>query len=407
MFNARCPRSLLKWVTTMSEPILSSSCFSFTDAARQRYGERADQYRAYLFRTDPLADAVVSTLAELPQGRRLLDTALNHGIDATPDAPPTLRDLFVQLDEVPFWVDWDQLDLGGAVFLRSGLFGVLTIDLVSLPLCYSSPAGNKPLVFSGQLTKRAARRLGETGRFVYLTSQPGALRRFGEGFKANVKVRLMHAQARRLVRQSGRWDAGQWGEPINQAYLAATNLMLSVVLLDGMRSFGLRFTLAEREALMQLWRYSGYLSGVAPELLCVTESEARRMLEMVFALDGPPDDDSRALINALMLVAHSLGFKEADWLTQLFYGISYGLIGEERAGALGYPRTWRRWIVPALRPVISAVDFIRSLTPGGRRLMDALGARGWELAIERTLAGPPPDFRLMERLATRPQSSIA
>ena len=38
MFNARRPRALLKWVTTMSEPILSSSCFSFTDAARQRYG---------------------------------------------------------------------------------------------------------------------------------------------------------------------------------------------------------------------------------------------------------------------------------------------------------------------------------------------------------------------------------
>src|SRR5215475_9825478 len=391
----------------MSEPTLSSSCFRFTDAARQRYGERADRYRAYLFRTDPLADAVVATLAELPQGRRLLDTALDHGIEATPDAPPTLRALFAQLDEAPFWVDWDQLDLGGAVFLRSGLFGVLTIGLVSLPLSYSSPAGNKPLVFSGQLIKRAARRLGETGRFVYLTSQPGALQRFGEGFKANVKVRLMHAQVRRLVRQSGRWDAGQWGEPINQAYMAATNLMLSIVLLDGMRSFGLRFTPTECEALMQLWRYSGYLSGVAPELLCVTESEARRMLEMVFALEGPPDGDSRALINALMLAMRALGFKEADWLTQILYGISYGLIGEERAKELGYPRTWRRWIVPALRPLISAVDFVRSLAPGGGRLIDLLGARGWELVIELSLAGPPPDFRLMERLAAQPQSSLA
>jgi hypothetical protein len=131
------------------------------------------------------------------------------------------------------------------------------------------------------------------------------------------------------------------------------------------------------------------------------------MLELVFALDGPPDEDSRALINALMLVSHALGFKEAGWLTQLNYGISYGLIGEERARALGYPRTWRRWIVPALRPAISAVDFIRSLMPGGRQLVDALGTRGWELAIERTLAGPPPDFRLMDRLAAQPKSGIA
>src|SRR5262245_66662468 len=174
-----------------------------------------------------------------------------------------------------------------------------------------------------------------------------------------------------------------------------------------MRSFGLRFTLTEREALVQLWRYSGYLSGVAPELLCATESEARRMLEMVLELEGPPDEDSRALIDALMLVGRATGLKEVGWLTQLCYGVSYALIGEDRARALGYPRTWRRWIVPALRPIISAVDLIRSLAPGGRRLVDAIGVRGWELAIERTLAGPQPDFRLMERLAVQPRRSRA
>lgn len=392
--------------TRSREPILSSPCFRLTDEARRRHGERADQYITYLFRTDPLADAAVAALAEMPggEGHRLVETALSQGIEATPNAPAALRDLFAQLEEVPFWVDWDQLDLGGAVFLRSGLFGVLAVGLVSLPLSYSSPAGNKPLVFSGQLIKRAARRLGETGQFVYLTSKPGALRRFGEGFKATVKVRLMHAHVRRLLWQSGRWDSGRWGEPINQAYLAATNLLFSVALLDAMRSFGLRFTQAEREALMQLWRYSGYLSGVAPELLCATESEARRLLEVVFALEGPPDEDSRALIRALMHVSHATGLKKVDWLEQLLYGISYGLIGDERARALGYPRTWRRWIVPALRPAISVVDFVRSLAPGARRLLDAIGIRGWELAIERTLAGPPPDFRSMDRLAARPHS---
>ncbi|HZO56036.1 MAG TPA: oxygenase MpaB family protein [Bryobacteraceae bacterium] len=391
----------------MRTPILSSPCFRFTDTARQRYGDRADQYLTYLFRTDPLADAAVAALAEIPGGRghHLIDTALNQGIEAAPEAPSALHELFSQLDETPSWVDWDQLDLGGAVLLRSGLLGVLTLALGSLPLCYGSPAGNKPLAFSGQLIKRATRRLGESGRYVYLTSQPGALRRFGEGFKANVKVRLMHAQIRRLLWQSGRWNADQWGEPINQAYLAATNLMFSAALLEGMRNFGLRFTPDESEALMQLWRYAGHISGVTPELLCGAETEARRMLELVFALDGPPDEDSRALINALMLVTHTLGGKKADWMTQIFYGISYGLIGEERASALGYPRTWRRWIVPSLRPMISAVDFIRSLTPGGRRLMDAFGARGWELVTEQMLAGPHPDFRLMERLATHPSAA--
>src|SRR5215469_2565541 len=99
----------------MSAAILSSSCFRFTDEARQRYGARADQYRRYLLRTDPMADAVVAAMAELPdgQGHRLLNSALNHGIDALPEAPRALRELFAQLDDVPSWVNWEQLDLGG------------------------------------------------------------------------------------------------------------------------------------------------------------------------------------------------------------------------------------------------------------------------------------------------------
>jgi hypothetical protein len=386
----------------MKEQILLAECYRFSEATTHDHREQVEKYAHYLFQTDPLADNVVTAFAAMPggYGARLLDKALEKGIDAVSDAPEPLRELFAQLDDVPFWVDWQQLDRGGAVFLRSGLFGVLTIGLASLPLSYSSPAGNKPLVFSGQLVKRAARRLGETGRFVYLTSQPGGLRRFSEGFKANVKVRLMHAQIRRLLRESGRWESERWGEPLNQCYMAATNLMLSVVLLDGMRRFGLHCSAADGEALMHLWRYSGYLSGISPELLCATENEARRMLELVFTLDGPPDQDSRDLIKALMQVSNSLGFKRADWLTHLFYGISQGLIGEPRAAALGYPKTWHRFVLPTLRPLIRAADFVRLQFPGSQSLIDTLGAKGWKLAIDRTLGGPSDGFPLAERLAS-------
>jgi hypothetical protein len=197
------------------------------------------------------------------------------------------------------------------------------IALNSLPVSYSSPAGNKALVSSGKLVQRAARRLGETGRCVYLTSLPGGLRRFSDGFKVTVKVRLMHAQVRQLLWQSGRWNATLWGAPINQCFMSATNLLLSVNLLDGMRRFGLHFSAGQRHGLMQLWRYSAYLSGVHAELLHATEQEARRFLDMVFAFDGPPDEDARVLVQASMNVAHQLGFGRRPWLQQMFYGISY------------------------------------------------------------------------------------
>src|SRR5262245_49967147 len=83
------------WEQAMSAANLSSACFRFTEAARQLYGRQADQYCDYLFRTDPLADVAVAAIAELPgsQGHRMLDKALNEGIDAVPDAPLALRDL--------------------------------------------------------------------------------------------------------------------------------------------------------------------------------------------------------------------------------------------------------------------------------------------------------------------------
>jgi hypothetical protein len=139
---------------------------------------------------------------------------------------PSLSDIGrLQIDTVPPWVDWELLDRGGAVFLRSGGLGIAALSLAALPLSYASGVGNKPLVFTGHLLRRAPRRLAETARFTVATSQPGGLRRFAPGFKFTVKVRLMHAQVRRLLWGSGRWNpewaprsiSSSWPEPISSS----------------------------------------------------------------------------------------------------------------------------------------------------------------------------------------------
>lgn len=198
-------------------------------------------------------------------------------------------------------MNWEQLDLGGRAFLRAGLSGPLVLGLYALPLDYSSPAGAKPLVFSGTLLKRAGRRLAETGRFAVLTCQPGGLRRFSYGFKTTVRVRLIHAQVRRLIERSGRWQKA-WGVPINQVFMAGTNPSLSIIQFDGLLRLGWRLPVEEREALMQVWRYSAYLSGLQPELTAANETEARRLTQLIIDARATPDDDRRALIDALMNV---------------------------------------------------------------------------------------------------------
>ena len=102
----------------MNRPL--PTAYSNLDTARQQHGARADQYVSLLWRTDPLAEAVMEAFAPLPEGewQAMLSLALDRGIDAVPQAPVALRDLFAQLDRVPFWVDPQQCNLGGATFLR-------------------------------------------------------------------------------------------------------------------------------------------------------------------------------------------------------------------------------------------------------------------------------------------------
>jgi hypothetical protein len=362
--------------------------------------DQADDYSRFLATADPLADAVASAFAALPSGagRRMLDTALKQGIDAVDDAPQALIDLFAQLDDVPLWVDWERMDRGGEVFLRSGGLGIAVLGLYSLPVTYSSPDGNKPLVFTGHLLKRAPRRLAETASFVVATCRPGGLRRDAEGFAITVKVRLMHAQVRRLLWRSGRWNGDDWGTPINQVYMAGTNLALSAILLEGLERLGARFSHDEGEALLHLWRYSGYLTGVHPELLCSTRADARWLGEMIFDSQAVPDDDSRALVNALMSSSFLPWLDGYRWWKSAAYGLSRALIGDRLADALGYPKTPWRLAMPASRPLVFLGDSLLRMAPPRRSRATDVGTKAWEWTIEQIMGGAKAEFHAPTRL---------
>ena len=210
----------------------------------------------------------------LAQGFRLLDQALRTDIRAVPEAPRALHALFADLERVPSWVDWPRLDRGGAVVLRAGAAAGIVLGMKSLILGYASPGGNKPLVFSGRLQEQASRRLAETCRFVQAVSRPRGMYRHGEGFAITLKVRLMHAQVRRLIQRSGRWQPESWGHPVNQHDMLATVILFSAALIEGLRQLGYGVTPEEAEDVIHLWRYAGRVIGVEDALLPRSFSEA-------------------------------------------------------------------------------------------------------------------------------------
>jgi hypothetical protein len=343
----------------------------------------------------------------MPEGewRPMLDMALAKGIDAVPLAPAPLRALFAQLDDIPFWVDREQCDLGGATFLRCRM-GFVALAMLSLPIIYSWPAGNKPLALSGQLVHRASQRLKDTTRYVFAICQPGGLSRFSEGFAMTVRVRLIHSQVRKLLLESGHWRAELWGAPINQCHMAGTDLLFSVGVLDGLTRLGYRFKPIEREALVHLWRYAGYLIGVENELLVAGEWEGHRLLDMIFQFEPTPDDDSRALVDALMQTSFDLlrNVKWARWFgLNSCYGVSRALIGDARADMLGYPKTRWRYLVSVIRPAAWLIETARIFSTRVQALARVAGPKAFRhLMSQRGLKGGTGDFAIPRKIAVRP-----
>jgi hypothetical protein len=213
----------------------------------------------------------------------------------------------------------------------------------------------------------------------------------------------MHAQIRRLLRRSPRWDAAAWGEPINQVDMAGTTLLFSLALVDGLRMLGFRIDRDDCEDVLHLWRIGGWVLGVEPELLCATEPEARVLWELLELTQDLPDADSAALASALLeSPLHEARTLEERARAERFLPVAYGigryLIGDRYADALEYPKTPWRLVAPALRTLISGTGRLVGRLPGMDRLTLEAGLRYWKRTVELGLRGEEARFEIPARV---------
>jgi hypothetical protein len=360
-----------------------------------------------LGRSDPAADDVMAAFDGLPpgQGFQLLDRALRTDIRAVPEAPRALHALFAELERVPSWVDWPRLDRGGAVVLRAGAAAGIVLGMKSLILGYASPGGNKPLVFSGRLQEQASRRLAETCRFVQAVSRPRGMYRHGDGFAITLKVRLMHAQVRRLIHRSGRWQPQRWGHPVNQHDMLATMILFSAALIDGLRQLGYGVTDEEAEDVIHLWRYVGLVIGVEQALLPATYPEAMQLANLIRESQGEPDDDARALVRALFdarLAVIAQGGVLNRWTAArriaVMHAVCRRLIGDATADALAIGRSPLGALTGLVRPAARVAAHMNRL-PVWRTLAEMLGDRYWDAAVAEGLGETPATYHPPPALA--------
>jgi ER-bound oxygenase mpaB/B'/Rubber oxygenase, catalytic domain len=156
-----------------------------------------------------------------------------------------------------------------------------------------------------------------------LSAQP---RRYlwGKGYIAAKKVRFLHATMRymlthpngaaayaaaheapatiaeSLAQPTTPWKTETWGQPVNQEDLAYTLLTFAYLIPCALERWGCRWTQAEKEAFLHLWKTAGYLLGVHPTLLTDVWDEAERLFVILRHQQAGPSEAGKRLTDALI-----------------------------------------------------------------------------------------------------------
>jgi hypothetical protein len=268
----------------------------------KRYAERAlsdsalvERIRNYTMTGDRVADAYAALIPQYGFRRlvAMLEEACENGLEAVPDAPEELVAFIRAMEATPDWVDMDLVEKGAA----EERIPLANISPFAIRGAFIATFLNKytalPMTMTGTLSdSKSARRVLETASFFTATALPGALNRFGSGFKAAAKVRLMHSMVRFNIMQSGEWDVATYGIPIPQvdqmpAGLIGIFLLSFALLAKGRTSFT-----SDQQARVEMARYRCFLLGLPQDLLGETPEEiVDLMMARTLSLREEYDDD--------------------------------------------------------------------------------------------------------------------
>lgn len=311
--------------------------------ARRVDPQMADRYVRHLHIGDPEADEMMEDLATLParEARRLIIAGMDRDENVLKDAPRSLNTLFQSLDSPPDWQDFSAFVPGIRMFHRNSR--VVLVGFVGGVLVEGFATNiSKSFFITGRLRDQGVRRLKQNNRHMLECFLPGGLGRDGDGLKLSVRVRIIHAQIRHLLRKSGEWDSQAWGVPLSSAHMGYSITAFSARLLRHMKALGAVFDEEERASFMAVWRYIGYLMGIPETILYQDEKEALRVFRIGGMCEPPISLESIAMANSLMASApYVAGIPEHNArvkLTDYAYKISRALIGDSLADQLKYPQ---------------------------------------------------------------------
>ena len=302
---------------------------------------RADNHIRHTTIGDPALDRVMEELSSLPPAdlHRFIEAGIEQEKDGLRGAPQALRDFFNNLEDPP-WLDYDAFRPGILVFNEN-----VSLMLVAFVTGVLVEGFSTLIAKSFNITKRVAatkRRLQQNNRQLMEIFYPGGLRRDGDGWKLSTRVRFVHARIRGLLAKSDDWQHDAWGTPLSAAHLGFAISVFSKRLLAYSALVGARFSEEEKESVLAVWRYTGYLMGIPETILYTNGAEADEIYRIGYMCEPPPDADSVTMANALIQsipeVAGITDPGEKEKVITLAYRLSRALLGKTLADQFQYPK---------------------------------------------------------------------
>ena len=343
------------------------------EQARAVAPDIAANYIAHTHIGDPLGEEMTEDLAEFGsrESMRLIEAAMNReGDEALRDAPASLRKFFGEAETPPEWLEYSAFAPGVRMFHRNSQV-VLAAFVAGVLIEGFTTNIAKSFFITGRVRDQGVRRLGQNNRHMMEIFLPGGLYRDGDGWKLSVRIRIVHARLRHLLRNSEDWDAEAWGAPISAAHLGYAISSFSARLLKHMKTLGADYNDEEYNSFMAVWRYSGYLMGIPETILFHDADEALKLYDVGHMCEPDSPTESvvmaHSLVNSAPLIAGITDPEDRRRLAKYVHRIARSLIGSEAAESLMFPPLSSFGVVGWFRLQQRYGHILSKLSPGRRQ----------------------------------------
>lgn len=262
------------------------------------------KYAPLYYEVDHLGDEVVKeTYLKLKykEASAIIKKYSEHPITENVDAPESIKKLFLQMQEIPEWLDIQSVNIGARFCMRAGTNALIILRDFTLMGGYDFAYLSKPLIFTEALKKGAVKRLKDTLEFWVNVTRENALAPNSEAYQLIVRTRLMHSYARLKIKEkTEKWNYQNWGEPINSWDMIATYTGFSLVFMQGLKKLGVQISEEEEKGLFHLWKYIGYLLGIPAAFLPDNRQQAVEQFYWWTSIQDKGDHDSAQLALALL-----------------------------------------------------------------------------------------------------------